>query len=84
MKNYKQIPEHVTVHATITMDGETETKEMTGLEYNNIISWIPLLRSVGGSETIRYEYYCKYGYKVVKSLVSRSPSGKVTKYVFKF
>lgn len=85
MKNYKQIPDGTILIAQITKsDGETETREMSGIEYNNIISWIPLLRSLGGTETVRYEYYCKYGYKIVQSIVSRSPMGNITKYEFKF
>ena len=85
MKNYRQIPDNITLQATIIKEnGETETREMSGVEYNNIISWIPVMRSLGGSETVRYDYYCKYGYKIVQTLVSRSPKGLVTKYVFKF
>ena len=85
MTIYKQIPDNAVLEAQITRpDGEKEEKQMSGYEYNNIISWIPLMRSLGGSETVRYEYYCKYGYKVVQKLVSISPKGLKTIYVFKF
>ena len=82
---YKQIPDSAVICAQITYpDGEKEQREMSGMEYNNIISWIPLMRSIGGSEIVRYEYYCKYGYKVVKKIISKSPNGLATIYVFKF
>ena len=85
MTIYKQIPDNVVLHATIIREnGESESREMSGVEYNNIISWIPLLRKIGGSETVRYEYYSKYGYKIVQRLVTRSPKGLKTVYVFKF
>lgn len=85
MKNYKQIPENALITAQIiSPDGEMEIKQMSGVEYNNIISWIPIMRAIGGKETVRYEYYCKYGYKVVQKLISTSPKGLTTIYVFKF
>lgn len=74
MKNYKEI----NTSDLITMikedkDGIYEEK-ITDKEYNNIISWIPYMNNIG-KETIRYSYYSKYGYKVVRYIRSISPDG---------
>ena len=75
MKNYKKINTSDLI-TMIKEDNEgIHEKQITDKEYNNIISWIPYMNNIG-KEIIRYSYYSKYGYKVVRYIRSISPDGK--------
>ena len=74
MKTYKKI----NTTDLITMikedkDGIHE-EQITDEEYNNIISWIPYMNNIG-REIVRYSYYSKYGYKIIRYIKSISPDG---------
>ena len=66
---------------TVYTEVETERKEITEAEYNNIIDSVSFFRRLGGTETITKNYTSR-GYRPVK-LVSKSPC-KETKIVREF
>ena len=83
MKTYKEI--HTSDLITMIKEDENGIyeKKISDKEYNNIVSWIPYMNKIG-KEIIRYSYYSKYGYKIVKYIKSISPDGtKSIVYRFK-
>lgn len=60
---------------------ETESKEITETEYNNIVNSCKFFRRLGGTETLQ-RAYTSAGYKATK-LTSKSPD-RQTKVIRKF
>lgn len=66
---------------TVYNENESERKEITETEYNNIIDSVSFFRRLGGTETIQ-RAYTSAGYKATK-LTSKSPD-RQTKVIRKF
>lgn len=66
---------------TVYTEIESERKEITETEYNNIIDSVSFFRRLGGTETIQ-RAYTSAGYKATK-LTSTSPD-KQTRVIRKF
>ena len=75
MKTYKEIHTNNLIEMIKEDENGIHEEKITDEEYNKIISYIPYMNH----EILRYSYYSKYGYKIIRYIKSISPDGK--KYI---